>query len=44
MMKKDVFFRLLKYMKKYKLLYAGLIATMLAGITLDLSVAWFLPQ
>lgn len=43
-MKKDVFFRLIKYMKKYKLLYAGLIATMLAGITLDLSVAWFLSQ
>ncbi|MDR0268136.1 ABC transporter ATP-binding protein [Paenibacillus sp.] len=29
-------------MGKYKLLYAGLITTMLVGITLELSVAWFL--
>jgi len=42
MKRKDVFFRLLKYMGKYKLLYAGLITTMLAGIALELSVAWFL--
>ncbi|GIO29146.1 MULTISPECIES: ABC transporter ATP-binding protein [Paenibacillus] len=44
MKSKGVFFRLLKYMGKYKLLYAGLIMTMLAGIALDLSVAWFLSQ
>lgn len=42
MKRKDVFFRLLQYMGKYKLLYAGLITTMLAGIALELSVAWFL--
>ncbi|MDR9855271.1 ABC transporter ATP-binding protein [Paenibacillus sp. VCA1] len=44
MKSKSVFFRLLKYMGKYKLLYAGLIMTMLAGIALDLSVAWFLSR
>ncbi|WP_136605237.1 ABC transporter transmembrane domain-containing protein [Paenibacillus dokdonensis] len=42
MNKEGTFFRLLKYMGRYKLLYAGLIITMLASIVLDLSVAWFL--
>jgi len=42
MNKEGAFFRLLKYMGRYKLLYAGLIITMLASIVLDLSVAWFL--
>ncbi|MEC0242592.1 ABC transporter ATP-binding protein [Paenibacillus dokdonensis] len=42
MNKEGTFFRLLKYMGRYKLLYAGLIITMLVSIVLDLSVAWFL--
>lgn len=42
MKKEGPFFRLLKYMGRYKLLYTGLIITMLASIVLDLSVAWFL--
>ncbi|WP_422658422.1 ABC transporter ATP-binding protein [Paenibacillus sp. EC2-1] len=36
------FIRLLKYMGRYKLLYVCLIITMIAGIFLELSVAWFL--
>ncbi|MGM1044927.1 MAG: ABC transporter ATP-binding protein [Bacillota bacterium] len=39
---KSPFTRLLKYMSRYKLIYVGLIITMLVGIVLDLSVAWFL--
>ncbi|UNK20819.1 ABC transporter ATP-binding protein/permease [Paenibacillus sp. N3/727] len=39
---KSPFTRLLKYMSRYKLIYVGLIITMLIGIVLDLSVAWFL--
>ncbi|MBE9914971.1 ABC transporter ATP-binding protein [Paenibacillus donghaensis] len=42
MKKKSPFIRLLEYMGKYKMLYAGLITTMLVGIALELSVAWFL--
>ncbi|SMF86493.1 ATP-binding cassette, subfamily B, MsbA [Paenibacillus uliginis N3/975] len=39
---KSPFTRLLKYMSRYKLIYVGLVITMLIGIVLDLSVAWFL--
>lgn len=39
---KSPFHRLLKYMSRYKLIYIGLIITMFVGISLDLSVAWFL--
>lgn len=42
MTRKSAFARLLKYMSRYKLIYTGLIITMLIGIVLDLSVAWFL--
>lgn len=39
---KDSFYRLLKYMSKYKLIYGVLFITMLIGIIIDLSIAWYL--
>ncbi|OKP86585.1 ABC transporter ATP-binding protein [Paenibacillus sp. P32E] len=42
MNRQSPFFRLLKYMRRYKLLYACLIFTMIVGTALDLSIAWFL--
>ncbi|BBH23733.1 lipid A export ATP-binding/permease protein MsbA [Paenibacillus baekrokdamisoli] len=34
--------RLLTYMSRYKMLYVGLIITMVVGTVLELSIAWFL--
>ncbi|MWV47401.1 ATP-binding cassette domain-containing protein [Paenibacillus sp. HJL G12] len=42
MNRQSSFIRLLKYMRRYKLLYVCLIITMVAGTFLELSVAWFL--
>ncbi|MEK4355462.1 ABC transporter ATP-binding protein [Paenibacillus sp. FSL R5-0475] len=38
----SLFLRLLKYMRRYKLLYVCLIITMMVGTALELSSAWFL--
>ncbi|MFD0616093.1 ABC transporter ATP-binding protein [Paenibacillus sp. GCM10027629] len=42
MNKQSTFIRLLKYMRRYKLLYVCLIITMMVGTFLDLFIAWFL--
>ncbi|WP_018757325.1 ABC transporter ATP-binding protein [Paenibacillus terrigena] len=42
MNKQSTFFRLLKYMRRYKLLYVCLIITMVVGTFLELFTAWFL--
>jgi len=42
MNKQSTFIRLLKYMRRYKLLYVCLIITMVVGTFLDLFIAWFL--
>ncbi|MGF7046276.1 ABC-type multidrug transport system fused ATPase/permease subunit [Paenibacillus sp. DS2015] len=39
---RKTFQRLVYYMKRQRLLYAGLTLTMFVGVTLNLSVAWFL--
>lgn len=39
---KGTFRRLSKYMLNYKLLYTGLLLTMVVGIAMDLFIAWFL--
>ncbi|MWV43960.1 hypothetical protein GRF59_09970 [Paenibacillus sp. HJL G12] len=42
MSRQSSFIRLLRYMSRYKLLYVGLIITMVVGTFLELSIAWFL--